>query len=285
MNVFFQGLSTGNPGSWILFIVLIIVFVVVVLIIRLLEKWLNVTRIKVKKITTPFGSAEFQQEGKGQGEGVVSPHARCIHSKDIIQLLMQQRTNTRKADKVEMIYIYRDLMNCAQDVMDIITARMEAVFLILLHENREGGVLFKDDAYQAYKNALELMKRDVLKLFLKMARENNFIKREEEGTYEEYRDRKAETLLNFGMGALNKYYIGTSPSQEEIYARNREVSKDPRNDFDILGLLKGAIDSMKELSKTHHANISKLENEIDEQVARLFNSGQDIAEIPSESRK
>lgn len=278
-ELFFNNLQNGKVESWIM---LIIAIVGVIIILKKLFKLLTDALKKMdlsnlKSIKTPFGEAEFDtdeddKEKKPEEENdKKSPHSDCPHAKDIVKTLQLQRKNIRKADKAELYYIPRDLMNTAQDVLDNIVSKMESIFLTLLkekHGNKKD--LVTDKSYRSYVRALQSAKRDLLDEVLRMVKENNFIEKEIRGTFNEYKKTKAQKLFNMMTKSLNKYYFEDDPSREEVYDKNMSIVSDPRENFNVLMMIEGCIEEMKELSKVHNSNIDKFEKEVDDRIIELF---------------
>lgn len=264
-----KNLQNMKTESWLLVIVAIVLSIIVLtwiskLIIKLAKGGLK--SITIGKVSASFGGSNGNGEKK-------SPHANCPHSKDIVIFLQKQRDNQRKADKTEFIYIPRDMMNFAEDFIDTVIAKMLTIYYKILKEKHGSKIdLVASPEVHKYEMAVCRAKIDILKEVRRMVRDNGFIEKHNAGKFDEYKKTKIQNLISIMTDSLNRYYVCDNPSREEVYDRNRAVLLAPGCDYNLYQKLSDALDELLSISIRHNNAIKKLDNEVDDEIPRLFGS-------------
>ncbi len=259
MKQFFNNLVSLNVET------LLIVSIILFLLLRKIFKWIKQNKAKVKKVSILGNEVEMYEE-----KGITSPHANCIHGHDVVQVLYKQRKVIREIDKIELHFIPRDLMNYAEDTIDVIISKLEGLFLKFLKEKIVSDDLVGNKCYKEYKLALQLSKRILLREALRMIRENNFIEKDERGQFEDYKKMKSQNFFDTMSEALNVYYTCSCPTREEIRHYNLSFINNPDNNFNVLRIIESAIEKMKDISIDHYKSIQKKEKLLDDEIIKLF---------------
>jgi len=261
-----ERLLTGKIEAW----VLLFMFIIIIgsLVITLLKK---IKLIKLKEIITPLGSASFDIGDDKVDLNKRSPHADCVHAKDIIIVLHKQRDNLKECEKIERTFIPRDMMNIAEDILDHIISKMSAIFLKLLKDIKGTNIdLVKNPAFMFYELSTKAAKKEIIKEVRRMIHENSFVEKSMNGNWEEYKKNKIKNLLDIMTEALNRFYIWDEPSREAVYDMNIAELMDREKEFYLPKIINKCLDDLLNISKHYHVKINNLESEIDIIVCKLF---------------
>lgn len=252
MNNFINNLLQGTFESWVLFTIAIIT------IIYFTHKGVKIFgKLRLKNIKTPFFDAEFKV-----GEYQDIPHKKCLYSKDIFASLNKQNKNLRIICEIKR-QIYRDLMNIAEDIVDVIIDQMRSVFLKLLKDKK--GVnqgLINDPSYVIYNYTLVMGKKSVMKEILRAIEENSFLEKEQKREWERYKETKAQNLISIVKNSLNNFYIfDGKPSVEDIYKEKEKEFLTIGKQYYLNKHIDQMFNSMIDCLREHNVKISKLEDE------------------------
>jgi len=262
---------------------------VLVMLLRLIGKKRSVT------IPTPAGPLEIGSEVGGveveaatQQNGVVpaippsgkqgNPHITCPNLKDVI-IVFRNRDDLKdhiarikeesraKVTRIETHELPKEIMQSAEDTIARVIGMMESGYLTLL---KEQGIAKSEVAateqFKLYRIIVKAIQPHLILESRRMMKENGWIKKETDGTFNTYVSRKTEDFLSTVTDLLNDYYVIEAPTRSELYSFMMTKVRQPNG---ILETVAETIRGFLVIAKNWRKEIEKINTETDEQVEIL----------------
>jgi len=144
---------------------------------------------------------------------------------------------------------------------------MESGYLTLL---KEQGIAKSEVAateqFKLYRIIVKAIQPHLILESRRMMKENGWIKKETDGTFNTYVSRKTEDFLSTVTDLLNDYYVIEAPTRSELYSFMMTKVRQPNG---ILETVAETIRGFLVIAKNWRKEIEKINTETDEQVEIL----------------
>lgn len=169
---------------------------------------------------------KFSKEGfefpwkKGKKES--SPHKKCVHSKDVMRVLIALPQLT--VEKVMLTHFEgaRQVMNYAKQQSDIAIAIMQKNYISAL-DSKGIDNMVASVSYMVYRLLLRDMKRNILDEIRSIIEEKNYIGLGDT-EFDRWVNLKINYLISHATDYLNEeYFYRVDLTREEVYDANKKI--------------------------------------------------------------
>ena len=217
-------------------------------------------------------TVSFTKDGvvvNGDGQRKPSRHSRCNNLKDVVICFRNRDDYREKMSEIKYRHMPKEIMDSAEDAVERVVSMMESLYLSLL---KEQGVTSKKELagtqhFRSYRVILRAIQPQLLTECRRMMNENGWIKKEQDGTFDEYVNRKTADFMGYMTNLLNEYYLLDSPSRTELYDHNM---KHAWNERGLVSTIQDTIKGFLKISKVWQKEIDAIQKKMDDEMNSLL---------------
>lgn len=229
--------------------------------------------IIITSIAVTFNkTVSFTKEGvivNGDGKKRPGVHARCGYVKDVVVVFRNRDDYRERIAEIKYRHLPKEIMDNAEDAVQRVTGMMESIYLALL---KEQGITSKRELaatqhFKSYRVILRAIQPHLLSECRRMMNENGWIKKEQDGVFDEYVKRKVSDFISFTTSLLNDYYMLDTPSRTELYDHNM---RHMREEHGIVSIMEDTIKGFLKISHVWQREIDAIQKKMDDEMNSLL---------------
>jgi hypothetical protein len=196
-----------------------------------------------------------------------SPHSKCKHSKDVIELFLLQKESLPMIVIEKEIGIFNAQMEHARLKIEEATNLLSKRYLTLLKEvqgSKDG--IASSEQFKFYQLILKDVKHEAIDWAEQIMRENHLDSRTED-EFNTYEEEKTMFIMNKVTEILNNNYIPYKknwPTREQVYDANQDIINQ------VTSTIKECLRTARRLSIEKNKSISEQIQKIDNHYNSLF---------------
>jgi hypothetical protein len=208
------------------------------------------------------GEEEAEEVDEEEPADAGSPHASCVHGRDIITILRMQQEYWMSRNRIEMILTLEAQMQFAEDRLAQMRSNLRKEYLMNLEDyTKNVGAQFSSRELKYYALVLKLVIEEAVERLRHAFRDNHFVEKTDVD-FESYRRDKSELIASAMMEAYHEYLgIGNLEAkeirQELVYNKIRDVVSE-------------CFVQARKVAQEKHAEVMTLQQSFNDNIVRLF---------------